>query len=37
MYEVGYDYIKPKYQDKENRYYSATDSFIVNVKTMFFK
>ena len=31
MYEFGYGYIKPKYQDKENRYYIDTDSFTVNV------
>ena len=33
MYEVWYDYIKPKYQDKANPCYMHIDSFIANKKT----
>ena len=33
MYEFWYDYIKPKYQDKEKLCYIDTDSFIIHFKT----
>ena len=32
MYELWYDYIKPKYQDKANLCYPDTDSFIIHIK-----
>ena len=33
MYEFCYDYIKPKYQDNAELYYTDTDSFITQIKT----
>ena len=33
MYEFWYDYIKPKYQDREKLCYMGTDSFIIHIKT----
>ena len=36
MYEIRYDYIKPKYQEKAKLCYMHTDSFIIHIKTEFF-
>ena len=33
MYEFGYDYMKPKYNDNVRLCYMDTDSFIMNIKT----
>ena len=33
MYKFWYDYLKPKYRDKEKTYYTDTDSFVIHVKT----
>ena len=33
MYELWYDYIKPKYHDNTKLYYMDTDSFIIYIKT----
>ena len=33
MYEIWYDYIKPKYQDNAKLYYMDTGSFIVDSET----
>ena len=33
MYELWYDYIKPKYGDKAELYYMDTDSFIIHIIT----
>ena len=33
MYEVWYDYMKPKYGNDVKLYYMDTDSFIMNIKT----
>ena len=33
MYEVWYDYIKPKYKGKSKSCYMDTDSFIINIFT----
>ena len=33
MYEVWYDYVKPKYGEDAKLCYRDTDSFIVHVKT----
>ena len=33
MYEFWYDYISPKYRNKEKLCYTDTDSFIINIKT----
>ena len=33
MYELWYDYVKPKYDEKVNLYYVDTDSSIVYIKT----
>ena len=33
MYELWYDYIKPKYQDKVRLCYMDTHSFIFHIKT----
>ena len=33
MYELWYDYIKPKYQQNEKLFYINTDSFIIHIKT----
>ena len=33
MYELWYDYIKPKYQDNAKLCYMDTDSFIIHIKT----
>ena len=33
MYELRYDYIKPKYRDKVKLCYMDTDSFIIHIKT----
>ena len=33
MYKLWYDYIKPKYDDKERALYMDTDSFVINIKT----
>ena len=32
MYEIWYDYVKPKYGENTKLYYMDTDSFIVYVK-----
>ena len=36
MYKFWYDYIKPKYKDKEKVCYTDTDSFIIHMKTEYF-
>ena len=33
MYELSYDYVKPKYGEKAKLCYMDTDSFIVYIKT----
>ena len=33
MYELWYDYIKPKYGDRAKVCYTDTDSFIIYIKT----
>ena len=33
MYELWYDYMKPKYNDKVKLCYMDTDSFVMNIKT----
>ena len=33
MYEVWYDYIKPKYQDSTKLCYMDTESFVIHIKT----
>ena len=33
MYEFWYDYVKPKYNDKEKLFYMDTDSFVLNIFT----
>ena len=33
MYELWYNYIKPKYQDKAKLCYIDTDSFFIHIKT----
>ena len=33
MYEFWYDYVKPKYNDKEKLCYMDTDSFVLNIFT----
>ena len=33
MYEFWYDYMKPKYGDKEKLCYMDADSFVMNIKT----
>ena len=33
MYELWYDYMKPKYNDNDKLCYMDTDSFIMNIKT----
>ena len=33
MYELGYDYVKPKYGEKAKLCYMDTDSFTVYIKT----
>ena len=33
MYELRYDYIKPKYQDRAKLCYMDTDSFVIHTKT----
>ena len=33
MYKFWYDYIKPKYGDREKQCYMDTDSFIIYIKT----
>ena len=33
MYELWYDYLKPKYGENVKLFYMDTDSFIVHVKT----
>ena len=33
MYELWYDYIQPKYQDKVKLCYMDTDSFVMHIKT----
>ena len=33
MYELWYDYIRPKYQDKSQLCDINTDSFIIHIKT----
>ena len=33
MYELWYDYVKSKYEDKARLCYMDTDSFVVNIKT----
>ena len=32
MYEIWYDYMKPKYEEKAKLCYMDADSFIVNIK-----
>ena len=32
-YELWYDYVKPKYDEKAKLYFMDTDSFVVQVKT----
>ena len=36
MYELWYDYIKPKYNDNVRLCYMDTDSFIINIKKKIF-
>ena len=36
MYELWYDYLKPKYGDKVKQCYTDTDSFIVHIITEIF-
>ena len=33
MYELWYDYVKPKYNDKAKLYYMDTNSFVINIFT----
>ena len=33
MYEVWYDYIKPKYQYKPKLCYTDTEKFVIHIKT----
>ena len=33
MYEIWYDYVKPKYNEKAKPFYMDTESFIVHVQT----
>ena len=33
MYELWYDYIKPKYEDRAKLCYTDVDSFIIYIKT----
>ena len=33
MYEVWYDYIKPKYEDRAKLCYTDTDNFVIFIKT----
>ena len=33
MYEIWYDYVKPKYQHNAKLCYMDTDSFIIHIKT----
>ena len=33
MYEVWYDYIKPKYRDRAKLCYTDTGSFVIHIKT----
>ena len=33
MYEIWYDYIKPKYGDRANLCYMDTDNFVIYIKT----
>ena len=33
MYEFWYEYIKPKYGDREKLCYMGTDSFVIYIKT----
>ena len=37
MYEFWYDYMNPKYGDYLKLCYMDTDSFIINIKTIFIK
>ena len=36
MYEIWYDYIKPKYGNSAKPYYTDTDSFVIYIKTEYF-
>ena len=36
MYEVQYDYIKPKYQGRAKLCYMGTESFVIHIKTEYF-
>ena len=36
MHKIWYDYIKPKYRDREKLCYMDTDSFIIHIKTEVF-
>ena len=36
MYELWYDYMKPKYKEKEKLCYTDTDSFITHTKQKIF-
>ena len=36
MYEVWYDYIKSKYQDRAKVCYMDTDSFVIHIKNQDF-
>ena len=33
MYEIWYDYINPKYENKAKLCYTDTDSFIIDIET----
>ena len=33
MYELWYDYIKPKYEDRAKLCYTDTDSFVIHIIT----
>ena len=33
LYDIMYDYVKPKYEEKSKLYYMDTDSFTVYIKT----
>ena len=36
MYEFWYDFIKPKYQDKEKICFMDTDGLVIHIKTDYF-
>ena len=37
MYELWYDYLKPKYEGKAKLYYIDTNNFIVHIKADIYK